>query len=140
MWKKEEKNIFLWKNPKFHHFNSFRIGNNTFRPSTSSPIPEVGPTHHILIPANPTQTLNRHLYHLNPLSPNSSTTSLRSTSTFLPVTITTQPPPTALISAPIVTPTSILRTTTAPSPNADTNATTYLYGWLQQFRTIVIVY
>lgn len=116
-------------------FNRSPIGNlnKVFRPSSSpSPIPEVPTaTHHIFIPANPTQTLNRHLYHLSPLSPNSSTTSLRNTSTFLPVSIA--PPP-------IVTPTSILRTTTSPSPNNETNSAAYLYGWLPNLRSIVIVY
>ncbi|XP_055301870.1 uncharacterized protein LOC129568237 [Sitodiplosis mosellana] len=97
-----------------------------FRPSSSSPIPDVPSTLHILIPANPTQTLNRHLYHLSPLSPNSSTTSLRNTSTFLPVSIAA--PPTAIVPASIVTPTSILRTTTSPSSNNESNTTTYLYG------------
>ncbi|XP_031633868.1 uncharacterized protein LOC116347430 [Contarinia nasturtii] len=106
--------------------HNLRTLNKTFRPTSSSPIPDV--PHHILIPANPTQTLNRHLYHLSPLSPNSSATSLRNTSTFLPVSIAAQPPPTAIIPTSIVTPTSILRTTTSPSPNTESNTATYLYG------------
>lgn len=103
--------------------------NKTFRPSSSSPIPEMPPTHHILIPANGSQpvTINRHLYHFSPLSPNSSTTSLRNTSTFLPVSIAA--PPTAIVPTSIVTPTSILRTTTSSSPNNnESNTATYLYG------------